>query len=271
MSHQSRRHIVEMLDRHGLLPRKAYGQHFLADPNLIDKVVALAGVRPGDSILEVGAGTGALTAALAARGATVVAYEIDERMRPILAETLEGLAVDLRFADIMDVDLGAQLGGGEWKLVANLPYNVGTPLLLDILLEVPAVNMAVVMVQKEVADRLAAQPGSADYGLPSVVVGLTATVGERFPVPPQVFVPAPQVASAVVRLDRVPAPDRLEEAVALARTAFGQRRKMLRRSLADVVPKDAYAAAGIDPETRPERLRPADFITLAKAVENARG
>lgn len=267
MNQQSRSQIIEMLERHDLLPRKAYGQHFLADPNLIHKVVALAEVGPSDSVLEVGAGTGALTAALAASGARVLAYEVDERLRPILAETLAGLEVDLRFADIMDVDLGAVLDGVGWKLVANLPYNVGTPLVLEILLTVPAVTTVVVMVQREVADRLAAAPGSEDYGLPSVVVGLTAAVVERFTVPPQVFVPAPQVASSVIRLDRIDAPVGLEAAVRLARMAFGQRRKMLRRSLADAVPAAAYQAAGIDPEWRPEQLAPGEFVALAEATE----
>lgn len=270
MSQQSRSQIIEMLERHDLLPRKAYGQHFLADPNLIHKVVALAEVGPADSVLEVGAGTGALTAALAASGARVLAYELDERLRPILAETLAGLEVDLRFADIMDADLGAVLDGVDWKLVANLPYNVGTPFLLETLLTVPVVTTVVVMVQREVADRLVAAPGSEDYGLPSIVVGLTAAVGERFPVPPQVFVPAPQVASSVIRLDRVEAPAALGAAVRLARLAFGQRRKMLRRSLADAVPASAYQTAGIDPEARPEQLAPSEFVALAEAAEGIR-
>lgn len=268
MTRQSRTSIVALLERHGLLPRKAYGQHFLADANLVDKVVGLAEVGKGDRVLEVGAGTGVLTAALATAGASVVAYEIDERMRPVLDETLGGIEVDLRFEDVMDVDLAGALDGTGWKLVANLPYNVGTPLLLDVLLAVPAVTTLVVMVQREVADRLAAAPGTDDYGLPSVVVGLTARVGERFPVPPQVFVPVPAVASTVIRLDRTERPEGVEPAVALARAAFGQRRKMLRRSLADLVPEVAFAAAGIDPTARPEELAPTDFVRLAAAVES---
>lgn len=260
---QSPSEILGLLARHGLKPRKAYGQHYLADANLIAKVVAMAAVTADDSVIEVGAGTGALTTALAATGARVVAYEIDERFRPLLAETLEGLDVDLRFADIMGVNLAAELVG-EWKLVANLPYNVGTPLILEVLRRVPAVTDLVVMVQKEVADRLAAPAGSDEYGLPSVVVALTATVEGRFQVPPQVFVPPPQVASAVVHLRRVVAPDCAEGAIELARLAFGQRRKMLRRSLAGTVTEAMFSAAGVDSSSRPEDLPPQAFVDLAR-------
>lgn len=266
MTGQSRTAIVALLERHGVSPRRAYGQHFLADPNLIAKVVSVAGVDSDDSVVEVGAGTGALTAALAATGARVVAYELDERLQPVLAETLAGTSADVRFVDVMDLDLACELGGGDWKLVANLPYNVGTPLLLDILLGVEQIRSATVMVQKEVGDRLVASPGTPDYGLPSVVVALTATLVERFSVPPQVFVPAPSVASTVVRLDRNEPPVFLGEAVALARLAFGQRRKMLRRSLRDRVSVDAYRAAGLDDTLRPEELTPAQFVALAEAV-----
>lgn len=266
MTRQSRTSILSLLERHGLEPRKAYGQHFLADPNLIAKVVALAEVGPEDRVVEVGAGTGALTAALVANGARVVAYELDERFRPLLAETLAGREVDVRFVDVMDVDLDSDLEGGDWKLVANLPYNVGTPLLLDVLLEVGRITSLTVMVQREVADRLMAAPGTEEYGVPSVVVALTAVVVDRFMVPPQVFVPPPNVASTVLRLDRVPPPENLSEAVDLARAAFGQRRKMLRRSLRGRVGDGAYRAAGLEDTVRPEDVSPAGFVALAEAV-----
>lgn len=266
MTRQSRSSILELLERHGLEPRRAYGQHFLADPNLIEKVVALAGVEQGDRVLEVGAGTGALTVALAEAGAEVVAYEVDERFRPVLEEILAGTDAEVRFADAMDVDFEGNLSPGEWKLVANLPYNVGTPLLLRLLLEVERIATFTVMVQREVADRLAATPGTEPYGLPSVVVALTARVVERFSVPPQVFVPPPAVSSAVLRLDRVPAPERLDETVRLARSAFGQRRKMLRRSLRGIVSEDQYRKSGLDDTARPEDLTPEQFVALAEAV-----
>lgn len=267
MSRQSRSQILALIERHSLVPRKAYGQHFLADPNLIDKVVATAEVAEGDRVVEVGAGTGALTSALAAAGARVVAYEIDPRLRPILEEVLADVDVDLRFADVMELDLTAELTGSPWKLVANLPYNVGTPLLLEVLLGADKITSMTVMVQKEVADRLVASPGSADYGLPSVAVALTARVVERFAVPPQVFVPPPQVASSVLRLDRSgDPPARLDEAMELARIAFGQRRKMLRRSLAGRVPEEVLEAAGIDPSQRPEQVDPRQFVALAERM-----
>lgn len=269
MTGQSRTAIVSLLERHGISPRRAYGQHFLADPNLIAKVAAVAEVGSGDSVVEVGAGTGALTAALAATGARVISYELDERLRPVLAETLAGTDVDLRFVDVMDVDLDSELGEGVWKLVSNLPYNVGTPLLLDILLEVERIESMTVMVQKEVADRLVAAPRTPDYGLPSVVVALTAVLVDRFPVPPQVFVPSPNVASNVLRLDRVQPPALLPEAVGLARLAFGQRRKMLRRSLRGRVGDDAYRKVGLVGTLRPEDLTPEQFVALAAGV--ARG
>ncbi len=265
---QPRRVITDLLSRHGIRPRKAYGQHFLADPNIIDKVVSLAGVEPGDRVVEVGAGTGALTAALARTGARVVAYELDERLGPVLEEALSGLEVDLRMADVMHVDLAADLAGGPWKLVANLPYNVGTPLVLDVLRRVPAVESLVVMMQKEVADRLVASPGSADYGMPSVVVSLTARVDSRFEVPPQVFVPAPRVESTVLRLDRTPAPADLEEGLELARMAFGRRRKMLRGSLAERCDLAVFARAGIEPTARPEQLEPRQFLALARSARH---
>lgn len=266
MTYQSRTDIRRLLERHGLDPKKSLGQHFLADPNLIRKVIEVADVGPDDRVVEVGAGTGALTGALAATGAAVVAYEVDERLRPVLAEVLAGMSADLRFADVMDVDLAAELEGEGWKLVANLPYNVGTPLVLDVLIRVAKISSVTVMVQEEVADRLAAVPRTADYGIPSVVVALTGTVVERFPVPPQVFVPAPQVHSSVIRIDRVEPPDHWKEALSIAREAFGQRRKMLRRSLAGTVSDAAFARAGIDPTDRPEDLSPSGFLALAEAV-----
>lgn len=266
MTRQSRTAILCLLQRHGVSPRKAYGQHFLADPNVISKVVSVAGVAVGDRVVEVGAGTGALTAALAEAGARVIAFELDERLRPVLAETLAGTDVDVRFADVMEIDLSGELKAGSWKLVANLPYNVGTPLLLDVLLDTECIESLTVMVQKEVADRLVASPGSTDYGVPSVVVALTAQVVERFSVAPQVFIPAPGVSSAVVRLDRTIAPARLREAVGLARAAFGQRRKMLRRSLRNRIPAGGYERAGLVDTLRPEDVTPRQFLALAEAV-----
>lgn len=254
---------ARLLERHGIRPRKALGQHFLIDPNTTRRIVAASGAGPGDRVVEVGAGIGTLTRALAATGASVVAYEIDERLRPVLEETLADLSVDLRFVDAARRRL--ELDGGPWLMVANLPYNVGTPLVLDLLTGSPQVERFVVMLQREAVDRLAARPGSRTYGLPSVVAGLYGTVRVAFRVPPSVFLPRPAVESAVATIDRIPVHPLAPEAARLAAVAFGQRRKMLRRSLAGVVP-DAGAvlvAAGIDPSARPEELAPGDFLRLA--------
>ncbi len=267
MSRQTRTEVLRLLRAHGLSPRKSLGQHFLADPNIVERIVSVADVAPGDRVVEVGAGTGTLTRALAETGARVVAYEIDERLRPLLAESLAGLDnVEIRFADAAAVDLASELGEGPWILVANLPYQVGTTLLLDIVRGVPAVTRMVVMVQLEVARRLVAAPGAPEYGLPSVIVRLHTRPRLEFTVPPQVFVPPPRVSSAVVRLDRIAAPAAADRAVELAAAGFGRRRKMLRRALAGVLtdPREALAAAGIDETARAEDLEAGDWVRLAE-------
>ena len=267
MSRQTPSAIRDLLERHDVRLRKGLGQHFLADPNIIERIVAVAGVDSASRVVEVGAGSGALTLALATAGpAQLIAYEVDRSLEPLLDEILPA-GVDLRFADITEVDLQRELEVGSWMLVANLPYNVGTPLVLDVLRHVPAVERLVVMIQREVADRFVAQPGSRTYGLPSVVVGLHARAHVAFPVPRQVFVPPPNVDSSVLVADRSPAPPLAEKAIELAAQAFGGRRKMLRRSLSDVAGIETHLeSAGVDPTSRPEDLAPSDFLRLAEAV-----
>lgn len=262
---QTRSDIAGLLERHGLTPTRRLGQHFLADANITRKIVSIAGLGSGSRVVEVGAGTGTLTRALADAGARVVAYEIDEGLRPVLEEVTAGSDIDLRFADITGVDFGAELEGGDWAMVANLPYNVGTPVVLQAIRSAPNITRFVVMVQHEVARRFAALPGSADYGLPSVVAGIHTDASVAFTVPPQVFYPPPRVESAVVVMDRKPAPEMAETAIGLARAAFGQRRKMLRRSLRAIIddPVDLLQRAGLDPAARPEDLSPGDFVRLA--------
>ncbi len=257
--------VADLLERHGLIPRRALGQHFLADPNLVRNLVGLTGAAPGDRVVEVGPGTGALTVALAEAGFRVRAYEIDERLRPLLAEVLEGLDVEVRFADALAV-LPGDLEGEGWTLVGNLPYNIGTPLLMRLLREGMQIERFVVMVQKEVADRLTAPPGTRTYGLPSVVTALHSEAKRRFAVPPQVFVPPSRVSSAVVTLQRRPAPPEADRALELAAAAFNQRRKMLRRSLARVLsdPAGILAAAGIADHERAEQLTPAQYLDIAR-------
>jgi 16S rRNA (adenine1518-N6/adenine1519-N6)-dimethyltransferase len=265
MKAQGRREIRELLARHDVHPRRSLGQNFLCDPNLVDRIVRTAAVGSGDRVVEVGAGTGTLTRALAATGATVIAYEVDGRLQPLLAEVLAGTGVTLRIEDAAGIDLSSALPPGEWTMVANLPYNVGTPLVLDVLRRVTRITRLVVMVQRELADRFLATPGSRAYGLPSLVIALHATATSAFPVPPRVFYPEPGVDSAVMEITRRQAPDGAEEALSLAAAAFGQRRKMLRRSLAAVLadPAATLAAAGIAATARPEQLAATDFLRLA--------
>jgi 16S rRNA (adenine1518-N6/adenine1519-N6)-dimethyltransferase len=267
MTAQSRSEIAGLLSRHGLSPSRRLGQHFLADANITRKIVDVAGVGPGEKVVEIGAGTGTLTRALAATGAHVVAYEVDAGLLPVLDEVTEGFPVELRFLDITDADLADDLGEGPWVMVANLPYNVGTPLLLDALRRAPQIERFVVMVQREVAERLVAGPGSRQYGLPSVVTGIHAKGKVAFRVPAQVFYPAPKVESAVVVLDRVPAPDDAERAIEIAAAGFNQRRKMLRGALSGVFddPVSVLERAGIDPTARAEDLSPADYLALARS------
>lgn len=268
MSAQTRSEIADLLDRHGLSPIHRLGQHFLADANITRKIVAAADVHDGDQVLEVGAGTGTLTAALASAGARVVAYEVDSGLAPALSEVLAGLDVDMRIEDITKVDLGPIVGNGEWKMVANLPYNVGTPLVMDALRKLHAIKRFVVLVQQEVAERFVATPGSKDYGIPSVIAQIYSEPKIAFVVPPQVFLPPPNVSSAVVVMNRVSAPAESEQAIAIAQTAFGQRRKMLRRSLASMFddPTAFLASAGIDPTSRAEQLHPGDFLRMARVM-----
>ncbi len=267
---QSRSDVKALLSRHGLSPDKKLGQHFLADPNITRKIASLAGVGPGDRVVEIGPGTGTLTAALEETGAAVTAIEIDESLRPVLEESTSARLV---FGDAAKMNLSDVLGPGEWVLVSNLPYNVGTSIVLDALRMVPQVRRFVVMVQLEVAERLVAFPGSKTYGMPSVVVGLHGVGRIAFRVPPQVFVPPPRVGSAVVVIERRTPHPLVERAIGIAADAFNQRRKMLRKSLAGTFDDPAAVAerAGLDPTTRPEDLDPTDFIRLAEAAASMGG
>ncbi len=266
MSASTRSEIRALLASHGLNPRKDLGQHFLVDPNVIGRVVRVADVKPGDRVLEVGPGTGTLTKALADAGAKVTAIEIDDRFRPILEDQLAGTEVELVFADAMKVDYAQLLGQSQWKVVANLPYQVGTPLVLDWLRHHRKIEALTVMIQAEVGERLAAKAGDDAYGLPSVIAGLHSEVGLAFRVPPQVFLPAPRVDSVLVTMHRRETPEHAERAIAIAAAGFGQRRKMLRGSLAPVFdhPVASLEAAGIDPTRRAESLTPLDFLRLAE-------
>ena len=257
----TRRDVVELLDRHGLRPSRALGQNFVADPNTVRRIARLADVGPGDRVVEIGAGLGSLTLALAETGASVVAVEKDRHLVPVLRTVVEPAGVRVVEADALSLDWAGLLGAdGGWVLVANLPYNVATPLVLDLLDHVPQIRRMLVMVQREVAERLAAGAGDEAYGAVSVKVAYWAVASVVARVPASVFVPRPNVESALVSIERRPVPavsddvDR-ERLFQLVRAGFATRRKMLRRSLAGLVSDDsAFACAGVRPEARAEEL-----------------
>jgi 16S rRNA (adenine1518-N6/adenine1519-N6)-dimethyltransferase len=266
----TRSEITELLDRHGLAPSRALGQNFLADPNTVRRIVRLADVGPNSHVVEIGPGVGSLTTELAATGATVVAVELDRHLLPVLAETVEPLGVRVVHGDALSLDWSEVLDASErWQLVANLPYNVATTIVLQLLDDVPAIGSMLVMVQREVGERLAASPGSSAYGIPTVKRALWAEAEVVARIPATVFVPRPRVESVMVRITRrnEPVVDVDHDALmGLVRTAFGQRRKMLRRSLSTRVTPEQFAAAGIDPATRPEQLSVVEWGALTAAV-----
>lgn len=269
----TRRDVVALLEAHGLAPSRALGQNFVVDPNTIRKVVDLAAVTPGDPVVEIGAGLGSLTTALAEAGAEVTAVELDKHLVPVLREVVAGTSVRIVEADARNVDWDDLLADHErWSLVANLPYNIATPLVADLLDDVPAIERMLVMVQREAAERLAAPPGSKTYGIPSVKVAYWATAEVVARVSPNVFLPRPNVESALVRIVRRPAPATdadPERLFALVRAGFGQRRKMLRRSLSGLVAPDDFDRAGVAPESRAEDLDVVAWGRLATAADAA--
>jgi len=269
---QSRTEIRELLSGANHYRSKQWGQNFLVDPNIVRKMVDTAVLDPSSHVVEIGAGTGTLTGVLAGIAKTVVAYEIDPSLESVLTSGVGSRPnVEIRIADASGIDLDAVLGPGRWTLVSNLPYNVGTGIILDAVRCAPRISRFVVMVQKEVADRLLASPGSKTYGVPSVIAGLHVEGFVAFSVPPQVFEPPPSVESAVVVLNRVSAPSQASRAIEIATAAFGQRRKMIRGSLKSVFPdpSSVVESASLDPTSRAEDLSPADFVALA-AAEAAR-
>ena len=213
--------IAQILSAHGLRPSRALGQNFVADPNTVRRIARLSGVVAGSPVLEIGAGLGSLTLALAETGARVVAVETDRRVVPVLRSVVEPVGVEVIEGDALTLDLAALLAersAGPWSLVANLPYNVATPLVLRTLVEVPAVEHLLVMVQREVGERMAARAGDDAYGAVSVRIGYFARAEVVGRVPATVFVPRPRVESVLVRLERLPAPA-VDPALGLLRAA----------------------------------------------------
>lgn len=261
----------------GLRPSKALGQHFLLDPNLAAAIARDADVGPGTRVVEIGAGLGSLTVALADAGADrVLAVEFDRGLLPGLTETVAGRpAVEILQGDATKLDWPAVLGDGEWVCCGNLPYNVGTSIVLRMLETAPSVSRFVVMMQREVAERLAASPAErAAYGAVSLRVAYRATATLLRSVPPDVFWPRPKVGSAIVRIDRRPKPAVEADEATLWRvieTAFAERRKTMRNAVRrlGLAPADADAAlarAGIDPKVRPETLDLAAYARLVEAL-----
>lgn len=269
---QNRTEINGLLARHGVTPLRRWGQHFLADRNLIRKIVSLLDFPPGFPVLEIGAGTGTLTRELAEAGFAVTAVEIDIRLRPVIEEALEGREAEVRllFEDAARWEGPGPMTAPRWGLAANLPYGAGTPILLGMLRTAPGLAGGAVMLQQEVAERLTAAPGSGKYGFPSVVMALYGEARMEFRAPPQVFVPPPNVWSAVVSFTRTAPPEPVRSRAArLASAGFAQRRKMLRASLRAELgdrTESLLERAGIDPRARAEELSADRFLALAGEV-----
>ncbi len=258
----------------GFRPSRALGQNFVVDPNTLSRIARLASVGEGDRVVEVGAGTGGLTRALSETGAEVVALEKDRRLIGALNALASSLGSAFRVsvveADAMDCDWDALLGADPgWVLVGNLPYNIATPLVVSVLEGVPQVGRLFVMVQKEVAHRLAASPGDPSYGAVSVKVAYWAHARVAGSVSRSVFRPRPSVESALVSITRretVAVPQSVAGYASICRlveAAFSQRRKMLRSSLAGFVDYEAFERAGIAPQRRPEDLSVEEWGRLA--------
>ena len=252
--------------------KKQLGQHFLVDENVLGVIGRLAELEPDDVVLEIGPGLGSLTAYLADRAGRVHAIELDRSLEPRLRETLAGRSnVELVFGDALQLDLGS-LDPPPTKLVANLPYNVATPLVVESLDRLPTVERWTVMVQREVADRFFAAPRTKAYGAVSVLLQLTTERTGFHPVSPSVFRPRPNVQSAIVAFRRRELPDDYQAIKRVVGAAFAHRRKQLANSveLAGVATRAeaaaALAAIGRDVSTRAEELAPDELAALARAL-----
>ncbi|MEE2567188.1 16S rRNA (adenine(1518)-N(6)/adenine(1519)-N(6))-dimethyltransferase RsmA [Hyphobacterium marinum] len=272
-----------LIAEHGLGADKSFGQHFLLDLNLTAKIASLAGDLSGKTVIEIGPGPGGLTRALLAAGPEkMIAVEMDRRFIPALEVTGEAFPapLDIVEGDALTVDDAALAGPGA-VIASNLPYNVGTALLIKWLRAEPVWwDTAVLMFQREVADRVVARPGEKAYGRLAVITAARATALLALKVPARAFTPPPKVESAVVVLHPLPVDRRFTDITALetiTESAFGQRRKMLRSSLKTAAAKAGTSAeallseAGIEPTARAETIAPEGFMELARAWRAARG
>ncbi|NJD32911.1 MAG: 16S rRNA (adenine(1518)-N(6)/adenine(1519)-N(6))-dimethyltransferase RsmA [Gammaproteobacteria bacterium] len=252
--------------------KKRYGQHFLHDPGTIDRIVRAIDPRPGDRVVEVGPGRGAITAPLLAALGSLDVVEIDPEVVPQLRARCAGRG-ELRVhqADALEFDFRALRGDGpRLRLVGNLPYNVSTPLLFHFLEQLDAVASMHFMLQKEVVARMAARPGNKDYGRLTVMLAPRVRVVPLFDIGAGAFAPPPRVVSTFFELVPHTAPPfEISDTAAYAKVvsaAFAQRRKTLRNSLSGLLDAEAIRAAGVDPGARPETLEPARFAALAARV-----
>lgn len=274
---------MDLVKKHGFKFTKSLGQNFLIDDNIVDKIVAGAGIGPGDKIIEVGPGIGTLTREMASRAQNLMAVEIDKNLIPILEDTLgdyDNVKVvneDIIKADIRGL-IDENLGGGPVKLVANLPYYITTPIIMRFLEENINVTDIVVMVQKEVAERMNAQPGGKDFGALSVAVQYYCDTEIVAKVPRHLFVPQPNVDSIVIALrvrpERKYKVDDEDLYFKVVKAAFGQRRKTLLNSISSMgnlskdQVKEALEEAGIDPKRRGETLSLDEFAILSNVIGN---
>lgn len=264
------------LERHGLVAKHRLGQNFLVDDSVVSRILKLAELSKADTVLEVGPGMGTLTCALLPRVKKVIAVEADHTLEAVLAETCaqNSDCLEILWGDALKV-LPSSLGKAQpAQLVSNLPYQVAATLILRVLSELPSIKRVVVMVQAEVADRIAAVPGNKTYGAYTAKLGLYAQVTGRFEVSHTCFMPAPHVESAVVRIDRRPLTPDVDFAFVsqVIDAAFAQRRKTIRNSMAangfDKKALDtAFKQAHIQPACRAEMLAVEDFIQLARVLE----
>jgi 16S rRNA (adenine1518-N6/adenine1519-N6)-dimethyltransferase len=252
-------------------PKKSLGQHFLVDDNILGVIARFAELGPDDVALEVGPGLGVLTRVLAERCRYVHAVELDRRLEPHLADVVARENVSLHWGDALRLDL-AGLEPAPTKLVANLPYNVATPIVAESLEGLPSVGLWCVMVQREVADRFFAVPSTKSYAAVSVLVQLAAERTALHPVSRTVFRPPPNVDSAIVAFRRIPLPQRFGDVRRVVDGAFGHRRKTLANSLqlSGVASRESAVAAlrslGLDPSVRAEALTPERFVELAEGL-----
>ena len=267
--------VRSLLDRYSIIPSRSLGQNFVIDPNIIRKIIRLAELQSEDQVLEIGPGIGALTCGLE-EAKRVIAIEFDRYLLPPLKETLQEAEMlektEILHADAMEIKWEEFFSTrpGNWKMISNLPYNISSTLLLNILDHAPQVTDLLVMVQREVGERFAAGPGTASYGIPSVKAQYWSEVSIVGNVPPKVFFPAPNVDSVMLKFSRRLDPEKvdLELMWRLLKIGFGQRRKMLRKSLKGYIGIAEFNSAGLDPKSRPQDLTVNDWVSLAIAAEN---